>query len=207
MKPIVSGAIIAFSVFFTAGLLSQQATNNDEREWIVSRSTITSAATNYTKLVGFYDAGKSQDGLYRIMQNENYPIPIIVPVTIREIYNSADPITRAKLLRASYEWRNEDSTNVMTSPAWSMTFSNGLSGPCMVTEVLPGGIIGRRLEVVHDRTNHIKQLIQSGEFCSVVGHSWGSHMHVTLEYMPNRIGCRECSVCKMHQEQFATEWK
>lgn len=43
--------------------------------------------------------------------------------------------------------------------------------------------------------------------CSVRGHVWGDHLHVTLEYVPSRIGCRECKVCGLHQSQYASEWK
>lgn len=57
------------------------------------------------------------------------------------------------------------------------------------------------------RTNIVNSLVANGEFCRVRGHTWGDHMHVTLEYSPSRIGCRECKVCGLHQEQYATEWK
>lgn len=56
-------------------------------------------------------------------------------------------------------------------------------------------------------TNVINLLASSGQFCQVRGHVWGPHAHVTLEYVSNRIGCRECKVCGLHQEQYATEWK
>ena len=56
-------------------------------------------------------------------------------------------------------------------------------------------------------TNLIEELVRSGEFCRIRGHSWGEHMHITMEYSPNRIGCRECKVCRLHQSQYATEWK
>lgn len=56
-------------------------------------------------------------------------------------------------------------------------------------------------------TNVINLLVASGELCRIRGHAWGSHLHVTLEYMPDRIACRECKVCGVHQSQFATEWK
>lgn len=56
-------------------------------------------------------------------------------------------------------------------------------------------------------TNVLNMVITNGTFCQVRGHSWGQHMHVTLEYSPSRIGCRECKICGLHQEQYATEWK
>jgi len=56
-------------------------------------------------------------------------------------------------------------------------------------------------------TNVLIMLITNGIFCQVRGHTWGEHMHVTLEYSPNRIGCRQCKACGEHQSQYATEWK
>lgn len=56
-------------------------------------------------------------------------------------------------------------------------------------------------------TNVVNLLISSGEFCRVHGHAWGPHLHVTLEYMPDRISCRECKVCGLHQSQYVTDWK
>jgi len=56
-------------------------------------------------------------------------------------------------------------------------------------------------------TNVINLLITSGKFCAIHGHVWGDHMHVTLEYEPGRIGCRQCHICGLHQSQHATDWK
>lgn len=56
-------------------------------------------------------------------------------------------------------------------------------------------------------TNVVNMLVTNGTICAVRGHSWGNHMHVTLEYWPSRIGCRECKICGLHQSQYATEWK
>ncbi len=56
-------------------------------------------------------------------------------------------------------------------------------------------------------TNAINSLVSSGEFCRVRGHAWGQHIHTTAEYSPNKLGCRECKVCGLHQTQYATEWK
>lgn len=55
-------------------------------------------------------------------------------------------------------------------------------------------------------TNVVQLLIESGEICKVRGHAWTPHMHLTLEYAPNRVSCRECSLCRAHQSQIA-EWK
>lgn len=57
------------------------------------------------------------------------------------------------------------------------------------------------------RTNIVNDLIETGEFCRVRGHAWGGHLHVTLEYVTDKIGCRECKVCGQHQTQYASEWK
>lgn len=56
-------------------------------------------------------------------------------------------------------------------------------------------------------TNVINLLATSREFCRIRGHAWGPHLHVTLEYVPDRIACRECKICGLHQSQMATEWK
>lgn len=53
----------------------------------------------------------------------------------------------------------------------------------------------------------IDSIVKDGTFCRVRGHSWGAHMHVTLEHAPGRVGCRKCQVCGLHQEQYASEWK
>lgn len=58
-----------------------------------------------------------------------------------------------------------------------------------------------------DYTDLVNVLVTDGTFCKVRGHSWGAHMHVTLEHVPSRVGCRKCQVCGLHQEQHASEWK
>lgn len=71
----------------------------------------------------------------------------------------------------------------------------------------PDSVIEKMLVTDEGRTNIVNTLIASGEFCRVRGHTWGNHMHVTLEYSESRIGCRECKICGVHQEKHATEWK
>lgn len=56
-------------------------------------------------------------------------------------------------------------------------------------------------------TNVLNLLITEGTFCQVRGHTWGQHFHLTLEYSPGKAGCRECSICKLHQTQYVTDWK
>jgi len=56
-------------------------------------------------------------------------------------------------------------------------------------------------------TNVINLLIVDGTFCAIHGHSWGPHIHRTAEYSPNRIGCRECKVCRLHQELYESDWR
>lgn len=58
-----------------------------------------------------------------------------------------------------------------------------------------------------DYTALLNVLVADGTFCRVRGHSWGAHAHFTLEHAPGRVGCRECQVCGLHQEQYASEWK
>ena len=53
----------------------------------------------------------------------------------------------------------------------------------------------------------IKEMAKSGELCKTIGHQWHDHTHVTLEYSPNRIGCRECGVCGLHQSRYADDWR
>lgn len=60
--------------------------------------------------------------------------------------------------------------------------------------------------VVTTPTNIINRLVESGEICRVRGHAWRDHLHVTLEYVAGRAGCRECGLCRLHQNQI-TEWK
>jgi hypothetical protein len=56
-------------------------------------------------------------------------------------------------------------------------------------------------------TNVVNTLVADGTFCQVRGHQWGTHMHITLEYSPNRVSCRQCQLCGLHQSQYATDWK
>lgn len=58
------------------------------------------------------------------------------------------------------------------------------------------------------RTNIVNTLVESGEFCRVRGHIWDAmHIETTLLYNPNPGSCRQCSVCKLHQERQPGEWK
>lgn len=65
----------------------------------------------------------------------------------------------------------------------------------------------KEMELDGSLTNVINLLITSGKFCAIRGHAWGTHMHVTLEYEPGRIGCRQCQICGLHQSQHTTDWK
>lgn len=65
----------------------------------------------------------------------------------------------------------------------------------------------KEMELSGSLTNTINLLVTSGKLCAVRGHVWGEHMHVTLEYEPGRIGCRECKLCGLHQSKHATDWK
>ena len=110
---------------------------------------------------------------------------------------------------------NDASSMTMTNDAslvndninWSLCWSNGNRFPCEVAGIdYSLGKITHHLEVVSDRTNHIKRIAASGELCTVIGHSWEGHMHYTLEYVEGRLGCRQCRFCKAHQDKF-TDWK
>jgi hypothetical protein len=68
-------------------------------------------------------------------------------------------------------------------------------------------IITNNVSTNNVSTNDINRIIDSGEICKVRGHVWDEeHIHVTLEYIPNRIGCRKCALCKRHENKIA-EWK
>lgn len=55
-------------------------------------------------------------------------------------------------------------------------------------------------------TNYVNKISTDGTFCRVRGHTWGEHMHVTAEYSPNALACRQCSLCGLHQERYE-EWR
>lgn len=56
-------------------------------------------------------------------------------------------------------------------------------------------------------TNTVNLLAKNGLICRVLGHAWVPHLHTTLEYVPDKIACRECKLCGLHQTQFASDWK
>ena len=56
-------------------------------------------------------------------------------------------------------------------------------------------------------TNVVKLLVESGEFCQIHGHAWGSHTVTTLLYRPDNPQSRECKICGKVQERTQTEWK
>lgn len=49
-------------------------------------------------------------------------------------------------------------------------------------------------------TNVVNLLFSTGVICEVRGHTWGQHMHLTLEYYSDgRPECRQCTICGKHQ--------
>lgn len=56
-------------------------------------------------------------------------------------------------------------------------------------------------------TNVVNALVADGTFCAIRQHSFQSHLHVTLEYVSNKAGCRECSMCGLHQTMYLSDWK
>ena len=103
----------------------------------------------------------------------------------------------------------------MTIPSklfWALALAVGLAvlASAQVPPVQVANLAKAHIKAAKDDgsiTNLVEELVVSGEFCRIRGHSWGDHLHITAEYSPNRIGCRECKVCRLHQSQYATEWK
>lgn len=101
-------------------------------------------------------------------------------------------------------WRHDGPTFLGVSP------TNDLSQLTIVPwppKRKPEDLRIKEMEEDGSLTNVINLLATSGKLCAVKGHAWGSHLHVTLEYDQGRIGCRECKVCKLHQSQYASDWK
>lgn len=49
--------------------------------------------------------------------------------------------------------------------------------------------------------------VRSGAICALIGeHTWRGHLHVTLEYVEGKMGCRECALCFTHQTLYET-WR
>lgn len=77
-----------------------------------------------------------------------------------------------------------------------------------VTDMDVAGITMRIPVTEQGRTNIINTLVESGEFCRVRGHTWNPiHGHFTLLHRPSDALCRECFICKAHQERQIGEWK
>lgn len=81
---------------------------------------------------------------------------------------------------------------------------------CLLASTSPDDIAKAHIKAMQNDgsiTNAVNLLVKDGLFCSVRGHAWGMHVHQTLEYVPDRIACRECKACGLHQAQYVSEWK
>jgi hypothetical protein len=67
----------------------------------------------------------------------------------------------------------------------------------------------KQLREQGDMTNLVKNLVESGDVCAVVGHKWESIPHVTLEYRPdgNYPAHRKCALCGKAETLEPGSWK
>jgi hypothetical protein len=48
--------------------------------------------------------------------------------------------------------------------------------------------------------------VRDGTLCKTIGHIWGTHTHLTLEYNPPGTEFRECKLCH-HVERRVNDWQ
>jgi len=67
----------------------------------------------------------------------------------------------------------------------------------------------KQLREQGDMTNLVKNLIESGDVCAVVGHKWERIPHVTLEYRPDGDypAHRKCALCGKTETKEPGAWK
>jgi len=67
----------------------------------------------------------------------------------------------------------------------------------------------KQLREQGDMTNLVKNLVESGDVCAVVGHKWERTPHVTLEYRPdgNYPAHRKCALCGKAETLEPGAWK
>ena len=129
-------------------------------------------------------------------------ITFVSPIKGTSVAMTAEPITNKMVLcpyTNTVRWVLPPITNKM------------VLCPCTNTVrwVLSVDIVVERLREQGDMTNLVKNLIESGDVCAVVGHRWEYLPHVTLEYCPDGDypEHRRCTLCGKIETKEPGAWK
>jgi len=130
-----------------------------------------------------YDRGVNQDSItVDLSEMKGSPVAMV-----------AEPITNKLVL---YPYTNK----VVLYP--------DTNGFCSLYVLSVDGVV-KQLREQGDMTNLVKNLVESGDVCAVVGHKWERTPHVTLEYRPdgNYPAHRKCALCGKAETLEPGAWK